>query len=533
MPSSPTLLIHSGLIVDGTGNPGYRAAVYVRDGHMRIVRGSTEHIKADRTIDASGLTIAPGFIDIHSHSDLLLLDTPNPDFKIRQGVTTEILGVDGLSYAPFNDLDSLKSFVAQNAGIGGYPGIEYTWRTVGEYLDRFDRRSVVNVGTFVGNTALRVSAVGWGNQPASRREIRNMQAILRSAMHDGALGMSTGLDYPPGCHADTQELIELARVVTEMGGVYHTHVRYRKGDQYLDPFIEALQIGRESGVPVHITHFSRVARPDGGGAKGLLDLIDNARAEGIDVTFDSYPYQWGGSRLALLLPEWIQRDGYSATCSRLHDPDVRLRLAAELDEGATAQYDVSKPYSDIRIGGLTATGHTAFEGRYLSEIVAALGVSPAEAICDLVAENPTASFTRTSADPMTLWRFVCHPLGMIASDAVTTALAPSPRVYGSFPRVLGDFVREENLLTLPEAIRKMTSYPAQRLGLTGRGLIADGMIADITVFDAQTVRAPATYERPRLLAEGVKYVIVSGSIVLDDTEMTSNTPGRKVGTTFL
>lgn len=520
------LLIEHGLIVDGSGNPGYHAAVGVTGDRITVVRGDTTAIPALERIDATGKIVAPGFIDIHSHSDLVLLADPTLDMKIRQGVTTEIIGVDGLSYAPFDKQEDLVAFTEQNGGIAGLPAHDLGWRSIGEQLERYDRRCAVNVGCFVGNTPLRVDAIGWQDEPADAAAVARMTARLREAMHDGAFGLSTGLDYPPGAHASTAEIVALARESARLGGIYHTHVRYGLGDTYLDPFREAVDIARESGSPLQVTHFSRSARDSRArGAAAMLELLESARDDGLDVTFDTYTYEWGGTRLSRLLPIWAQVGGPRTMRARLADRASLTRIEQEIAGGPAArQYVASRAFSDLRLGNLDTDAQ--YEGRYLSEVVTDLGRPLGQVICHLVTRNPAATFTRPSPHAMTLWKFVCHPLGMIASDSVFIGTGPSPRAYGCFTRVLAEFVREERLLALPEAIRKMTSFPARRLGLSDRGLVQDGMVADLVVFDLGAVAAPASFEQPRLLAEGVEHVLVSGQPVVAAGHVTGRTPGR-------
>ncbi|WP_432970602.1 N-acyl-D-amino-acid deacylase family protein [Dactylosporangium sp. CA-233914] len=521
-------LIEDGLVVDGTGNPAYRAHVGIRAGRIQIVRGDSADCVADSRIDARGKVVAPGFIDIHSHSDVVLLDNPLLEAKVRQGVTTEIVGVDGLSYAPFLRPSDLAAFAEQNGGIAGLPSSPLTWRSIGEQLEAYDGATAVNVGCFVGNAALRVNALGWGDDPADGAALANMRAMLREAMYDGAFGLSTGLDYPPGSHATTEEIVALAAQSAALGGIYHTHVRYGLGDTYLDPFREALEIAERAGSALQVTHFSRSSRATHpGGAQRMLDLLADAREDGIDVTFDTYTYEWGGTRLSRLLPMWTQVGGPAALRGRLTDPTVRARIEREITEGAAArQYVASAPFSDLRVGNLSAEPHVQFEGRFLSEIVVSIDKPLGQVVCELVLQNPAATFTRPSPHAMTLWKFVCHPLGMIASDSVFIGSGPSPRAYGCFSRVLAEFVREEQLLSLPEAVRKMTSMPAQRLGLPDRGLLIDGQVADVVVFDLADMAAPASFERPTELAVGMEHVLVGGVSVLRNGVMTGATPGR-------
>lgn len=522
------VLIHSGTVVDGAGNPGFRAAVGVQGDQVFILRGDVSGVAAHRRIDASGRYVTPGFIDGHSHSDLVMLSDPTLEMKVRQGVTTEVIGVDGLSYAPFSQQSDLDDFVEQNAGIAGQPEDPLDWRSVADQLNAHDGRCAVNVATFVGNTALRVNAVGWEDDVADRKALDAMRGMLREAMEDGALGLSTGLDYPPGSHASTDELVFLAAEAARLGGIYHSHVRYSLGDTYLDPFREALEIGRRADVPIHITHLSRSARATyTGGAQRMLELLEDATREGLEATFDTYTYEWGGTRLSRLLPTWVQVGGPRALRRRLLDPETRERLRDEItNSAAVRQYVASRPFSDLRLGNLTATQHEMHEGRFLSEVVTERDESLPDVMCDLVLANPGATFTRPSPHAMTLWKFVCHPLGFIASDAVLIGRSPSPRAYGCFSRVLAEFVREERLLTLPEAVRKMTSFPAQRLGLDDRGLLRDGYRADLVVFDLDSVEAPASFERPREHSAGVTDVLVNGVPVLLDGVTTGATPGR-------
>lgn len=522
------IIIENGLVVDGTGNPGFQAAVAIRDGRVQLLRGDSSQVPAAERIDATGKVVAPGFIDIHSHSDLVLLSDPILEMKIRQGVTTEIIGVDGLSYAPFDNPADLAAFTEQNGGIAGLPEEPPTWRGIGEQLESYHGRTAVNVGTFVGNTPPRINTLGWNDEPADRSALDRMRAMVREAMYDGAFGLSTGLDYPPGSHASTDELVELSAESARLGGVYHTHVRYGLGDTYLDPFKESIEIAVRSGSPLQVTHFSRSARATHpGGAQRMLGLLEDARDQGLDVTFDTYTYEWGGTRLSRLLPMWSQVGGPGALRARLADATTRARIAEEIEAGGAArQYVANRPFSDLRLGNLTAEAHQRFEGRFLSEVVVDLDQRLGQVICDLVQANPAATFSRPSPHAMTLWKFVCHPLGMIASDSVFIGSGPSPRAYGCFSRVLAEFVREEQLLSLPEAVRKMTSMPAQRLGLSDRGLLRDGQVADVVVFDLLRTAAPASFEQPREFSVGMEHVIVAGRHVLRDGVVTGATPGQ-------
>lgn len=521
------LLLTGGTVVDGTGAPSFRADVAVLGERLRLLRGETSAVEAERRIDISGKVVCPGFIDVHSHSGLVMLEEPTLPAKLLQGVTTEVIGVDGLSYAPFEDAAQLRAFVALNSGIDGDPALDYAWTDLGSYLERFDGRVSPNVAAFVGNTALRIAAVGWDDTPAGPAAIRRMCDALEDALDAGALGLSTGLDYPPGGYAPTDEIVALAGIAARHGGIYHTHVRYAAGDRYLDPFREAILIGRRSGIPVHVTHFSRSTRATyEQGGHAMLALVDAARSEGVETTFDTYPFEWGGTRLMRLLPDWTQEGGPDALRARLGDAAVRDRLRTEV-EGGTAYkaYGTSRPFWDVRLTHFKRL--MELEGRTLAEVTHDRGGHVVDTICELLLEEDLrVTFVRPSPHGPTLPDFVRHPLGMIATDSVLIGRLPSPRAFGTFPRILGDYVREERWLSLPEAVMKMTAFPAARMGLADRGLVRDGMAADLVVFDAASVQSKATYEQPRRPPVGIEHVIVNGALVVEDGRHTGRTPGR-------
>ena len=515
------ILIRDGLIIDGTGNPGYYGSVGVEGDIIRVFRGSVQGVDAARTIDATGLTVCPGFIDMHAHSGLVLLSEPEHEPKVRQGITTELIGVDGNSYAPFKSQDDFRRFVEINSGLDGNPPLPGSWSTVEQYLNMFDRKSAVNIAYILGNSPVRIDAIGWESTPATESDIANMKAMIREAMEEGAIGMSTGLDYPPGGYASTDELVELSKQVTELGGIYHTHVRYKSGDMFMDPFREAIEIGKRSGVPVHITHFYQKA-PSPGGAPQLLGLVEEASASGQDVTFDSYPYSLGSTRILIVFPDWVHEGGPERLKQALADEDARERLRGEVVPRAPTWHDMWLTY-------FKRPENHRYEGRSIAEIAEMRAQHPVDALCDLlIDEDLQTCYVAEGLNLKTLPAFVTHPLSMVGSDAVLLGDFPSPRTYGCFPVILAEYVREEQQMSLPNAIRKMTSFPAQRLGLQDRGVIRDGMNADITVFDAGSVRAPATRTEPKQFPIGIEYVIVNGTVVVDGGTHTGALPGRAV-----
>ncbi|HUG48180.1 MAG TPA: amidohydrolase family protein [Candidatus Limnocylindria bacterium] len=520
------LLIEGGLIVDGSGAPARSGRLAVEGDRLRLLaQGESAGEQVGRRIDAGGKVVAPGFIDLHSHSGLMMLAEPLHEPKVRQGVTSEVIGVDGLSYAPLPGLEDLRALVEMNAGLDGAPEIDYDWDSLTAYLERFEGHVSVNVGFLVGNSALRISRLGWDDVPADEAALADMAAMLRESMQAGALGLSSGLDYPPGSYATTDELAALTRAATAAGGFYHTHVRYPLGDRFLDPFREAIEIGRRGEGPVHITHFyHRQTHP--GGPEQLLGLVDDARAAGLDVTFDCYPYEWAATRLLIQLPGWIQAGGPGPLKERLADGTIRERLRAEV-RARGAAYTSPAGWADVRLGYFCTPGNMRWEGRTLAEVMAERGLDAVDAICELLLEEDLRVGQVTSGPwHQTLHHFVRHPVGMFGTDSTFICDLPSPRTYGSFPRVLGEFVRERELLGLEEAVRKMTSAAAARLGLLERGLLRDGYLADVVVFDPQSVRSNATYEHPRRYPTGIEQVIVNGTLVVDGGEHTGATPGR-------
>ena len=521
------LAIVGGTIVDGTGAPGRPGTVLVDGERLRLLPVEAGTPPAGRTIDATDRVVAPGFIDLHSHGGLVILDDPHHEPKVRQGITTEVVGVDGISFAPFPSRADLDAFIEMDAGLDGDPPVAHDWDSVASLLGRYDGRISLNVATLIGNSALRIAALGWDDIPADATALDRMRAMLREGMQDGAVGLSSGLDYPPGSYATTEELAELTNEAGRAGAIYHTHVRYTLGDRYLDPFREAIEIGRRAGSPAHITHFyHRQTHP--GGWEPLLGLVDDARAEGLDVTYDSYPYEWASTRLLIQLPGWIQAGGPGPLKSRLADRTARDRLRAELRERGAA-YTSPAGWADVRLGAFRTPQNIRWEARSVADVMEETGRDAVDAICDLLLDENLAINQVTSGPwAETLRPFVVHPVGMVGTDSTFIGAKPSPRTYGSFPRILGQFVRDEALLSLEEAVRKMTSAPAARLGLRERGTLTDGALADVVAFDPATVRSTATYDEPRSYPVGIETVIVNGTLVVDEGAHTGATPGRGI-----
>ena len=512
------LLIKNGLIIDGSGSPGFHGSVLVDGDRVTIHRGDVSHLDPTRIIDATGYIVCPGFIDLHSHAGLTILGEPHHDPKVRQGVTTELIGIDGISHAPFKSQEELHRYIWLDSGLNGYPPMSADWLTVAEMLSKYDNSVAINIAYILGNSPVRIWSVGWSDRPATGSELEEMKSVVREAMEEGAWGLSTGLDYPPGAYADTGELAALAETSARLGGFYHTHTRASLRSQgLLAPWEEALEIGRRSGSPIHLTHYRQSAQGVGSHLD-YLGLVENARDEGMDVTFDCYTYPYSGTTITIGIPHWAKDGGPERLMAALKDPDDRARMKREFQ----------RDWQDNNwLTNFTQPQNSKYDGRLLTDIAEMRGQDPADALFDLLLEeNLGISTVGLGTNPQTLPYFVSHPAGMIASDSILFGEYPNPRSYGCFPIVLAEFVRAEKHLRLPEAIRKMTSFPAQRLGLPDRGLLRDGFKADIVTFNPATVKTHATRDDPKQYPVGIEYVIVNGQIVIDQGENTGALPGR-------
>ena len=472
------ILIHNGTILDGTGNPGYKGAVGIDGDTISLHRGDLSDIEAHRYIDAEGYVVSPGFVDLHSHAGLTILGAPHHDPKVRQGVTTELVGIDGISHAPFKTTEELERYIWLDSGLNGYPPMPPDWLTVSELLSKYESTVAVNVAYILGNSPVRIWGVGWEQRPANNAEIANMRSVVRECMEEGAYGISTGLDYPPGAYASTEELIELSDESARLGGFYHTHTRASLKEQgVLAPWEESIEIGRRSGIPIHLTHFRQGYQGDGSHLD-YLGLVDNARIEGLDVTFDCYTYPYSGTTITIGLPHWAKDGGPERLMAALRDPDDRSRMKKEI---------TIDRLENNWLTNFTKEANKIYDGLLITEIANLRNQDPADALFDLLLdENLGISTVGLGTNPQTLPAFVSHPAGMVASDAILFGEYPNPRTYGCFPVVLAEFVRAEKQLRLPEAIRKMTSFPAQRLGLKDRGLIKHAYKADIVLFNPDT-----------------------------------------------
>ncbi|MFF0340146.1 amidohydrolase family protein [Kribbella sp. NPDC004875] len=521
------LLITGALIVDGSGSPGYHGDVAVDAG--RIVAIGTDLPPAHRTIDAGGLVLSPGFIDMHSHSDLQILVNPDHTAKVSQGVTLEVLGQDGLSFAPIDD--PTRAVVRrQIAGWNGEPDdFEFSWSTVAGYLDRLDRGIACNAAYLVPQGTLRMMVVGTSNRPATAAELARMEELLADGLRDGAVGMSSGLTYTPGMFAGTDELVALCKVIAEYGGYYAPHQRsYGKGA--LEAYAEMVEVSRRSGCALHLTHAVMNFAPNAGRGADLVAMIDEAIASGVDVTTDTYPYLPGATTLAAILPSWTAEGGPDALLSRLRDPSARSRIAYELEQvGSDGCHGCVVEWETIEIGGVRNAALSDAVGKTVATLATRAGKPASEVFFDLLlADDLATSILQHVGHEENVRTIMQHRSHTGGSDGILVGGKPHPRSWGTFPRYLAHYVRDLGVLDLADCIHHLTGRPARRLRLTDRGLIREGYAADLVLFDPGTVRDTATFPEPRQQAAGIPFVLVNGVPVIDDSHRTEALPGRAI-----
>ncbi|MFE6053782.1 amidohydrolase family protein [Kitasatospora sp. NPDC056446] len=512
-------------VVDGTGADRYRADVRIADG---LITEIGDRLDAPEVVDADGLVLSPGFIDMHAHSDLALLLEPEHPAKVTQGVTCEVLGQDGLSYAPVDDT-TLPALRRQLAGWNGDPaGFDWDWRDVAGYLDRLDRTgTAVNACYLVPHGTLRTLVMGWADRRPTPAELDRMRQVLAKSLLDGAVGMSSGLTYTPGTYADTAELVELCRIVAAYGGFHAPHQR-SYGAGALEGYEEMVEISRQSGCGLHLTHATMNFGVNRGRAGELLELLDQALADGVDLTLDSYPYLPGSTTLAALLPSWAAEGGPAATLARLADPAQCARIRYEVEEkGSDGCHGVVTDWTTIQISGVRSAELSPAVGRTVAELAVEEGRTGTEVFLDLLRRDELATtILQHVGHEENVRAIMRHRAHTVGSDGLLVGARPHPRAWGTFPRYLGHYSRELGVLSLEETIARMTGRPAARLGLHRRGRIAPGHHADLVLLDPLRVRDAATFEHPRRPAEGIEYVYVNGTAVVRQGRTTGARPGR-------
>jgi N-acyl-D-amino-acid deacylase len=486
------LVFRDATVVDGTGADRYRADVTVADGLIAAIDRHPGQAAAARAIDAEGLVLAPGFIDMHAHSDLRTLVERDHPSRVTQGVTCEVLGQDGLSYAPV-DATTLPALRRQIAGWNGDPDrFDWSWRTIGEYLDRLDQGIAVNACYLVPHGSVRMLAMGWENRQPNRAELNRMRELVAQGMREGAVGLSSGLSYTPGMYAGTDELIELCEVVAAHGGYHSPHQR-SYGAGALGGYAEMIEISRRSGCPLHLAHATMNFGVNAGRAAEFLELIDAAMAEGCDISLDTYPYLPGSTTLAALLPSWSAEGGPDATLARLADPASRERIRRDVEErGSDGNHGMVVDWRTIQISGVRDAALSDVVGQNIAEIAAARAGSGTEVFFDLLrADRLGTTILHHVGNEENVRAIMRHPAHTVGSDGLLVGARPHPRAWGTFPRYLGHYSRELSVLTLEETVARMTGRPARRLRLDRRGLVRVGHHADLVLFDPQSVR-PST-----------------------------------------
>lgn len=524
-------VIRGGTIYDGSGEVPYVGDVAIRDDRIVAV-GDVGGVQAERTIDAAGLAVSPGFINMMSHSQVTLQVDGRGQSDIRQGVTLEVMG-EGFSWGPLDE--RMKSELAEGQGDLKY---EVAWTTLGEYLEHLEDLGVSpNVASFIGAANPRIQVLGYEDREPTGEELARMQDVVRRAMREGALGVASSLIYPPGFFADTNELVALASAAGESGGIYATHMR-SEGNALLEAIDETITIARQAGVPAEIYHLKQAGKPNWNKQEEAVGKIESARAEGLQITADMYTYPAASTGLSSVLPPWAQEGGQEAFIERLKDPETRARLMEEMRTPTTEweQMLALTGADNIILVGFANDDLKPLTGKTLAEVAEMRDVSPEAAAIDLLIEDDsriTSVYKAMSEDNVRRqialpWMSFCSDSPAYTNEGVFLRSMTHPRAYGSFARLLGKYVREEEIIPLEEAIRKLTSFPASTLNIEDRGSLAEGYFADIVVFDPETIEDHATYQDPHRYATGVAHVFVNGVQVLAHGEHTGATPGRVV-----
>ncbi len=523
------IVIRGGEVMAGDGGPSRRADVGI-SGDRIVALADLSTAQSGSVIDATGLVVAPGFIDVQGQSGTTLLADGNGESHLRQGITTEIIGEGG----------SPAFWTKETADVEGLTpfGVPFDWTSFTEYFARIRQRgTTINLGTFVPATTVRRTIVGLENRPPTAAELTRMETMVDQAMQDGALGLSSALIYVPGSFAQTDELVAMAKVVARHNGIYISHIRGESFNLF-NALDEAIGIGRAASVPVVIFHLKVGAKANWGRMPEVLDKIEKANASGVRVTATMYPYTAGGTGLAATLPLWVQEGGREKMLARLNDPAVRTRARSEIESKIDGWENLllAATFEGIQVASAPAEMDQSVIGKRISEIAAERKTDPWEVYFQLLIDSRgrigALYHMMSEADVATGLASTRVTIGTdssaVRAEGVLSQGAPHPRAYGTFPRVLSKYVREDRVLTLNEAVRRMTGAAAAQMGITDRGLIRPGMLADVVVFNPATVKDRATYERPHQYSTGIEHVIVNGVPVLDPNGLTGARPGRPV-----
>lgn len=523
------VIIRNGHIIDGTGSPWYAGDIAIVNGRIARI-GSLANVSAHRVIDARGLTVAPGFIDMLGQSELSMLVNPHVTSKIFQGITSEITG-EGSSIAPLNE----RTLAGDRSGFAHYK-IKPDWRRLGEYFARLERQGLgINLASYVGATQVRRMVLGDDNRAPSAVELEQMKALVREAMQDGAMGVSTSLQYAPAPYAKTEELIAVAAEAARFGGIYASHMR-SEGDTIDNALDEVFRIGREAGIPVEIWHLKAAGKRNWGRMPEIVSRIERARAAGVDVEADTYAYPAWFNSFSAFVPPWVHDGGDGKMVARLKDPATRGRIRKDMEADSSGWdnewLEVPGPEA-ILVSVVQNPKLLSLQGKTIADIAKAKNKDAIDTIFDLLIQDPGMSVAVFGMSEQDIAYALKQPWVSIDNDSQGTAPDgalgqehPHPRAYGTFPRILRKYVREDKLLTLQDAIRKFSALPAQRMRLTDRGVLKRGMWADVVIFDPATIRDLATFENPNQLSVGMEYVLVNGVAVIERGKMTNALPGK-------
>jgi N-acyl-D-amino-acid deacylase len=525
------VIIRGGHIIDGTGSPWYSGDLGISAGHISQI-GVLSGATAREVIDASGMIVAPGFIDMLGQSEVSILVNPHLPSKIYQGITTEITG-EGGSIAPLSD----AMLAGDRSGFAHY-GVKPDWHGFREYFARLEKQGLgINLASYVGATQVRRMILGTANRDPNAAELEQMKGLVRQAMWDGAVGVSTSLQYAPAPYAKTEELIELAKEASRFGGIYATHMR-SEGDDIEAALAEAFRIGREANIPVEIWHLKVAGKKNWGRMPFIVDVIERARASGVDVAADTYAYPAWFNSFSAFIPPWAHEGGDAKMVERLRDPAIRVKIRNFIEtkpEGWDDEWAEIPGPEAILVSVVHNSKLLLLQGKTIAQIAKAQQKDPLDTIFDLLIEDPQMSvavFAMSEEDVVLAlkqpWVSVDNDSQGTAPDGLLGKEHPHPRAYGTFPRILAKYVREEKLVTLPEAIRKFSALPAQRMRLTDRGVLKKGLWADVVVFDPDKIRDLATFENPNQLSQGMQAVLVNGVAVIKDGRMTNALPGKVV-----
>ncbi|CAB4821010.1 unannotated protein [freshwater metagenome] len=514
-------------IIDGSGDEGFQGDVCVQNGRIQTISKTFIRDSIGKVIDGDNLVLAPGFIDMHSHSDLGVIADKAHLSKVTQGVTLEVVGQDGLSYVPTNDFVQAELRAQLYGWNGSLNDKDWNFNSVGEYLREVDKGCAVNVAYLVPHGTVRMLIRGMDEGLSSPEDVKNMQAVIRTGMQEGAFGLSAGLTYFPAAYSDTNELIELCKVVSEFGGYFSVHHR-SYGAKVLEAIVECIEISSVSKAPLHLTHCHMGAPIYHGRAGELLELLDAATEKGIDISLDTYPYLAGSSYLHVLLPSWVQSGGIEQLRTRLREPEVQRRVIQNLDHlGSDGNQGGVVNWDNIVIAGVERPENKGFVGCNISQLAKNYNKSGSQFYIDLVlSEDFKASVVVFGGNEENVRTIMKDRRHMVGTDGILHGDRPHPRAYGTFARFLGHYSRDEKMFSLEGAINRMTGRPAKRLGLQDRGLVKEGYRADLVLLDEEKVVDRATFESPRLPASGFEYVWIDGFPTLAKCDRTDLVPGK-------